>query len=101
MKSQHIFCLYYRTHRILAFVIMAKHLVFVYGACKRGQPNYDIMFGPKSDGSFEFQGVGKTVDKYALVIATRYNMPIMLSKKGIGKVSKLFQSTLYLIPYIF
>lgn len=95
MKSQYFFCLYYRTHRILAFVIMANHLLFVYGACKRGLPNYDIMFGPKSDGSFEFQGVGKTVNKYALVIATRYNIPIMLSKKGIGKVSYLFQGTLY------
>ncbi|XP_073204950.1 gamma-glutamylaminecyclotransferase isoform X2 [Lepidochelys kempii] len=42
--------------------------VFVYGTLKKGQPNYQHMLNG-THGIAKFQGRGRTVEKYPLVIA--------------------------------
>ena len=53
-------------------------LVFVYGTLKRGFPNNHCLSGA------EYVGNAVTVDKYPLVIATRYNLPYLLGAKNVG-----------------
>ncbi len=69
------------------------HLVFVYGTLKRGQPNFSVM--KSSAGQAEFVAEGQTAEKYPLVIASRYNIPYLLDKPGIGHVSSLQIVQLY------
>lgn len=64
---------------------MGKHLVFVYGTLKRGQPNSHL-FGSHAKGWFQFEGVGETVDLYRLVIASSMHIPFVLAEKGAGEV---------------
>ncbi|KAK0163387.1 hypothetical protein PV327_007072 [Microctonus hyperodae] len=59
------------------------HRVFLYGTLKRGEPNHEFICN-KANGYAKFLGIGKTVDKYPLVIATRYNIPFLLHKPGTG-----------------
>jgi len=59
------------------------HRIFVYGTLKRGEPNHRIIQNT-ADGYAKFLGLGKTVNKYPLVIATRYNIPFLLKKPGTG-----------------
>ncbi|KAL3836231.1 hypothetical protein ACJMK2_021670 [Sinanodonta woodiana] len=62
--------------------------VFVYGTLKRGQPNYfylDERSGTAKKGISKFLGKGQTVDKYPLVVATRFNVPFLLAASGTGK----------------
>ncbi|XP_014679449.1 PREDICTED: gamma-glutamylaminecyclotransferase C-like isoform X2 [Priapulus caudatus] len=60
------------------------HRVFVYGTLKRDEPNYYVL--QKCDyGHAEYVGRAVTCDKYPLVVATRYNIPFLLSKCGTGK----------------
>lgn len=66
---------------------MTKQLVFVYGTLKRGQPNNARFLGPPSVGWHKFEGVGETFDRYPLVIASAFNSPFILAKKGQGEVS--------------
>uniref|UniRef100_A0A087XHI4 Gamma-glutamylaminecyclotransferase n=1 Tax=Poecilia formosa TaxID=48698 RepID=A0A087XHI4_POEFO len=60
------------------------HRVFVYGSLKRGQPNYPYMTD-RSNGKAEFLGTAVTVQKYPLVIATKYNLVFLLNLPGQGK----------------
>ncbi|XP_025922326.1 gamma-glutamylaminecyclotransferase isoform X1 [Apteryx rowi] len=57
--------------------------VFVYGTLKQGQPNYRHMLNT-AKGVAKFQGRGRTVEKYPLVIAGKYNIPYMLNIPGTG-----------------
>ncbi|XP_010219607.1 PREDICTED: gamma-glutamylaminecyclotransferase isoform X2 [Tinamus guttatus] len=57
--------------------------VFVYGTLKQGQPNYGHMLNT-AKGIAKFQGRGRTVERYPLVIAGKYNIPYMLNMPGTG-----------------
>lgn len=57
--------------------------IFVYGTLKSGQPNSKL-FDNTKEGRFEFLGVGVTVEKYPLVIASPFNIPFMLPVEGRG-----------------
>jgi hypothetical protein len=64
---------------------MSLHRVFVYGTLKRGEPNHHWMTDT-SKGFSRLLGVGRTVKKYPLVIATKYNIPFILDCPGRGHV---------------
>lgn len=65
--------------------------VFVYGTLKRNQPN-NYHLNEINNGSAVFRSLASTVEKYPLVISTKYNIPFLLQKEGIGNVSeKKFQ----------
>ncbi|XP_038125831.1 gamma-glutamylaminecyclotransferase C-like [Cyprinodon tularosa] len=57
--------------------------VFVYGSLKRAQPNYPYMTD-SNNGKAEFLATAVTVQKYPLVIATKYNIPFLLNLPGQG-----------------
>lgn len=57
------------------------HRVFVYGTLKKGEPNHD-WFGKCENGSYKFMCDAKTVEKYPLIIGTRYNIPFVLYSPG-------------------
>ena len=59
------------------------HLVFVYGTLKTGEPNHHVLQDP-TKGKKELLGVGETVSKYPLVVASRYNIPYLLDAPGKG-----------------
>ncbi|XP_015609380.1 putative gamma-glutamylcyclotransferase CG2811 isoform X2 [Cephus cinctus] len=59
------------------------HRVFVYGTLKRGEPNHGLIQNAEF-GYAKFLGIGRTIKKYPLVIATKYNIPFLLKKPGIG-----------------
>jgi gamma-glutamylaminecyclotransferase len=52
--------------------------IFVYGTLKKGFPNSNFLANAK------FVGEGRTVDKYPLVIASRFNIPYLLGLKNVG-----------------
>ena len=58
---------------------MSTH-VFVYGTLKTGEPNH-YWFEDKSHGYSCLVGQAETVDKFPLVIATKYNLPMLLGNK--------------------
>ncbi|TSQ01570.1 Gamma-glutamylaminecyclotransferase B [Bagarius yarrelli] len=58
--------------------------VFVYGTLKKGQPNSYRMFDT-TNGQAKFLGHARTVEKYPLVIAGRYNIPFLLNVPGKGQ----------------
>ena len=60
--------------------------MFVYGTLKKGQPN-NCLLHDKEKGIAKFLGKAKLTDKYPLVVATDDNFPLLLEKKGLGKVS--------------
>lgn len=65
---------------------MSEHnnrLVFVYGTLKINQPNHYLMEDIEN-GSAKYLGRGKTLECYPLIIASRYNVPFLLSACGIG-----------------
>ncbi|XP_032455346.1 putative gamma-glutamylcyclotransferase CG2811 isoform X2 [Nasonia vitripennis] len=57
--------------------------VFLYGTLKRGEPNHTLIAN-KQNGFAKFLGLGKTIVKFPLVIATKYNIPFTLKKPGLG-----------------
>lgn len=65
-------------------------LVFVYGTLKRGEPNHHVLQPQPGDGpddpagKAEFVSRGRTRAKFPLVIATRYNIPHLLDRPGLG-----------------
>ena len=63
-----------------------KYLLFSYGTLKRNQPNEHYMMDPKT-GWTRFVGTARTVDRYPLVIGSKYNIPFLLNNKGVGNVS--------------
>ena len=65
---------------------MEERPVFVYGTLKKGQPN-NYLLNDKTRGIAKFLGRAKLIDKYPLVIVTDAYVPMLLPKKGVGKVS--------------
>lgn len=63
----------------------ANHLVFVYGTLKKGEPNHDVL-EKVTEGTATFIDKAKTVKKWPLVIASRYNIPYLLYSEGRGMV---------------
>lgn len=61
------------------------HLVLVYGTLKRGQPQEKVTTD-ESNGKATFVGRGQTVSKYPLVIGSKFNIPYLLLKEGVGNV---------------
>lgn len=55
---------------------------FFYGTLKRNEPNHDQL----KNLNVTFLSEAITVDKYPLIIASDYNIPFLLNKKGYGKV---------------
>ncbi|KAG7189140.1 hypothetical protein KM043_008708 [Ampulex compressa] len=60
------------------------HRIFVYGTLKRGEPNHKLI-QEAVNGHAKFLGLGRTLVPYPLVIATRYNIPFLLKRPGLGK----------------
>ena len=65
---------------------MEERPIFVYGTLKKGQPN-NYLLNDKTRGIAKFLGKAKLTDKYPLVVTTNGNVPFLLPKKGVGKVS--------------
>ena len=75
---------------------MVLHKVFVYGTLKSNQPNnYVLQNGGayleelKTTKNVEFQPAkfiskAETIEKYPLVIASKFNIPYLLDKPGLG-----------------
>lgn len=59
------------------------HYVFVYGTLKRNEPNHHWLTETKN-GTGTFVGEAKTANKYPLIIGTKYNIPFLLFKPGVG-----------------
>lgn len=59
---------------------------FFYGTLKRNEPNYDHLMNL----NVTFLSEAVTVDKYPLIIASDFNIPFLLNKKGYGKVIVFF-----------
>ncbi|KAG8517030.1 Gamma-glutamylaminecyclotransferase [Galemys pyrenaicus] len=57
--------------------------VFVYGTLKRGQPNHHVLLDG-AHGSAAFQGRGRTLEPFPLVIAGQHNIPYLLHLPGRG-----------------
>ena len=71
------------------------HKVFVYGTLKDGEPNHHVLLHQKDRGGargqgladhehFRFLGKAQTTNKYPLVIASKFNIPYLLDKQGVG-----------------
>lgn len=60
--------------------------VFVYGTLKQNQPN-NYHLNDTKNGCAVFRSVAVTVNKYPLVISTRFNIPFLLQNEGTGNVS--------------
>ncbi|KAM3857024.1 gamma-glutamylaminecyclotransferase B-like [Diretmus argenteus] len=58
--------------------------IFVYGTLKKGQPNHYRMFD-QAKGKAEFLSSARTVERYPLVIAGKYNIPFLLNVPGQGQ----------------
>ena len=65
---------------------MEERPIFVYGTLKKGEPN-NFLLKDKTRGFAKFLGKAKLTDKYPLVVATSANLPFLLPKQGVGKVS--------------
>lgn len=64
-------------------------LVFVYGTLKRSEPNHHVIdpslhTSPDTTGVSKFIGTARTEGRFPLVIGTRFNIPFLLDREGIG-----------------
>lgn len=57
--------------------------MFVYGTLKRNQPNHKLLTD-HTNGNATFLIDGNTIDRYPLLIGTRYNIPFLLNVNGTG-----------------
>lgn len=57
--------------------------VFLYGTLKRGQPNYHWLTNPEH-GYARYVCDAVTVEKFPLIIASRFNIPFLLNLPGKG-----------------
>uniref|UniRef100_A0A915C0B0 Gamma-glutamylcyclotransferase family protein n=1 Tax=Parascaris univalens TaxID=6257 RepID=A0A915C0B0_PARUN len=64
-------------------VTSANTFIFVYGTLKRNEPNYEIMTNI-STGKCHLIGCGRTVERFPLLIASKFNIPFCLQQPGIG-----------------
>lgn len=58
-------------------------LVFVYGTLKVNQPNH-YWLSDASNGLSNFIAAGKTIERFPLVIGTRYSIPFLIDERGVG-----------------
>ncbi|XP_014363973.2 putative gamma-glutamylcyclotransferase CG2811 isoform X1 [Papilio machaon] len=57
--------------------------VFVYGTLKKNEPNHHWLTDQKN-GVSKFIVNGQTCQRYPLIIGTKYNIPFVLYKPGVG-----------------
>ena len=57
--------------------------LFFYGTLKRNEPNHHHIL----NRNVKFVSEATTVDKWPLIIATDYNIPYLVNKKGYGNVN--------------
>jgi len=55
-----------------------KHLVFVYGTLKSGEPNSHVMTDSRT-GSYKLMGLARTLTKFPLIIGSKFNIPFLLN----------------------
>lgn len=70
------------------------HHLFVYGTLKSGQPNYHNLES-QANGRCEFVAAACTLVEYPLVIATKWNLPLLLYAPGKGQVSITIKLSFY------
>lgn len=58
-------------------------MLFVYGTLKSGEPNFTVLHD-RRNGQARFVSRARTKDRFPLVIASNYNVPFLLEKRGIG-----------------
>lgn len=65
--------------------MLSKNLikVFVYGTLKKEQPNHYWLTNA-SNGFARFVCSGETDDLFPLLVATKFNVPFLLNKPGVG-----------------
>jgi len=76
-------------------------LVFVYGTLKSGQPNYTHMLDSRN-GQAVFVSKARTVDKWPLVIASKYNIPYLLKCEGQGHhiVGEVYEVDIRMLDFL-
>lgn len=57
--------------------------VFVYGTLKRDEPNHYWLL-KQGSGIARFAGKGNTVTRFPLLVASQFNLPLLLNKPGVG-----------------
>jgi len=62
-----------------------EHLVFVYGTLKSGEPNSGVMMDVET-GQATLIGKAQTLEKYPLIIASKFNIPFLLLHPGNGHI---------------
>lgn len=65
------------------------HRVFAYGTLKSGQPNHHHL-KTQAHGRCEFVATACTDVEYPLVIATVWNLPLLLYAPGKGQVNTMY-----------
>lgn len=61
------------------------HQVFVYGTLKTDEPNHHWLT-IKINGYSKYLGKATTIEKYPLIISTKYNIPFLLYTPGEGNI---------------
>ena len=64
--------------------LMSRHLVFLYGTLKKGQPNEYLI---KDLKDVKYIGRAVTCQAYPLIIRAEWRLPHLLKVEGKGKVS--------------
>lgn len=81
----------------LSITVMEKeYLVFVYGTLKKNEPNHE-----KYLSTSKFVTAACTIEKFPLVIASKYNIPFAIDHAGSGKVCFFLNSTYCSVAIVF